>query len=133
MEMKLRYQYEISAGHRIMDYSGKCRHLHGHNYFFEIEIETHDLNEVGFVIDFNEIKEVLLQLDHKTLLRRDDPLANVLEEHNQPVLRMEGNPSAENIAKYVANRLMERIGNRLKGLRVVVWENRRGSAEYVYP
>ena len=131
--MILRYEYEIAAGHRILDYSGKCRFLHGHNYFFQVEIETEDLDEVGFVIDFNEVKEILLSLDHKVLLRKDDPLADILEAQSQPVVRMEGNPSAENIARYVAERIVDRIGRRLRRLRVVVWENRRGSVEYIYP
>ena len=131
--MKLRYEYEIAAGHRILDYSGKCRFLHGHNYFFVVEIETEELDEVGFVIDFNEVKSILLELDHRTLLRRDDPLADLLEANGQPVVRMNGNPSAENIAIWVGERLKERLGNRIRSLRVVVWENRRGSVEYTCP
>ncbi len=128
--MKLIYEYEISAGHRIMNYEGKCRYLHGHNYLFQIELETKDLDERGFVVDFNEIKSILKELDHKVILNANDPLADVLEEHAQPVVRLEGNPSAENIAIWVAKEIASHLEGRVRYVKVRVWESRNSSVEH---
>ncbi len=53
--MKIVYKTEISSAHRIKNYNGKCRNLHGHNYFVIVEIDSENLDENGFVIDFAKI------------------------------------------------------------------------------
>ena len=69
-------------GHRLMDYGGKCRHPHGHNGLLEIELAGETLDPRGMLVDFGEVKARLVrfvdeQLDHRMLLRRDDPLVQV--------------------------------------------------------
>ncbi|MBI4422829.1 MAG: 6-carboxytetrahydropterin synthase, partial [Elusimicrobia bacterium] len=44
-------------GHRLLDYAGKCRHPHGHNGKIEIAIQRKSLDKLGFVMDFEEIKD----------------------------------------------------------------------------
>mgnify|MGYP003412694764 FL=1 len=39
-------------GHRLLDYAGKCRHLHGHNGKAVVTLETAELDRLGMVIDF---------------------------------------------------------------------------------
>ena len=48
---------EFCYGHRLLNYEGKCRHLHGHNAKAEIEISSEELDERGMVYDFSEIKQ----------------------------------------------------------------------------
>src|SRR5260370_40930733 len=60
-------------GHRLLNYDGKCRHLHGHNGRAVITLEAQDLDSLGMVMDFSQIKRVLQSwideaLDHKMLL-----------------------------------------------------------------
>ena len=46
---------EFCYGHRLLDYDGKCRNLHGHNGQLEIEVDSGGLDPLGMVIDFGEI------------------------------------------------------------------------------
>ena len=97
---------QFCYGHRLMNYDGKCRHLHGHNGKVEIELETEELDSLGFVRDFTEVKNSVgewldQELDHKMLLRKDDPVLPTLQKMKEPVFLFEINPTAEAIAKLI--------------------------------
>ncbi len=97
---------EFCYGHRLLNYQGKCRFLHGHNGKVEIELSSRTLDRRGMVRDFDEIKRVVQawidrELDHKMLLRRDDPVAPLLRERNEPVFLLDDNPTAEAIARLI--------------------------------
>ena len=93
-------------GHRLMNYEGKCRHLHGHNGKVEIELASEALDQRGMVRDFEEIKRSVQRwidstLDHTMLLRKDDPLLPALRQRGERFLALDGNPTAEAIAKLI--------------------------------
>ena len=59
-------------GHRLLNYTGKCRHLHGHNGKAVVTLQSPELDDLGMVVDFSEVKRVLGQwidenLDHRVL------------------------------------------------------------------
>jgi 6-pyruvoyltetrahydropterin/6-carboxytetrahydropterin synthase len=93
-------------GHRLLEYSGKCKHLHGHNGKAVITLEAVSLDELGMVMDFTRLKRVVggwidETLDHKMLLRNDDPVLDSLRAQGEPVYVLDVNPTAENIAKLI--------------------------------
>ena len=93
-------------GHRLLNYDGKCRHLHGHNGRAVLTLASTRLDEPGMVMDFTRIKEVVSRwidetLDHKMLLHRDDPALPLLRQLGEPVHVMDVNPTAENIARLI--------------------------------
>jgi len=93
-------------GHRLLNYDGKCRHLHGHNGRAVIAVAGTQLDELGMVMDFSRIKRVVTAwindtLDHKMLLHKDDPLLPLLREKGEPVYVLDVNPTAENIARLI--------------------------------
>lgn len=93
-------------GHRLLDYAGKCCHLHGHNGRAILSFDASGLDSHGMVLDFSEIKEVVGRwidenLDHRMILDRTDAAAPVLQEMGEPIFLMDGNPTAENIAKRI--------------------------------
>ena len=99
-------QIDFCYGHRLLDYEGKCRHLHGHNGRVLITIAAEQLDHRGMVLDFGDIKRVVAtwideQLDHRMLLRRDDPAVPLLRELGEPLFLMDHNPTAENIARLI--------------------------------
>ncbi|RSS83680.1 6-carboxytetrahydropterin synthase [Streptomyces sp. WAC06614] len=100
---------DFAYGHRLVRYSGKCRHLHGHNGLLEVVLDSDRLDDKGMVIDFGQIKEtvgtwVRDHLDHRLILCKEDPLIPLLEAAGEPVYVMADNPTAENIAKEVWNK-----------------------------
>ena len=99
-------QIDFCYGHRLLNYRGKCRHLHGHNGKVLITIEASGLDDRGMVLDFNDIKNVVSRwidenLDHRMILSRSDPAVPVLQELGEPLFLLESNPTAENIAKAI--------------------------------
>ena len=115
-----------------MDYAGKCRHPHGHNGVLEIELAGEQLDARGMLIDFGEVKARLVkfvdeELDHRMLLREDDPLAKALSDLGEEPYLMAENPTAENIAKLVFEQA------ELQGLPIAavrLWETPDAWAEY---
>ncbi len=93
-------------GHRLLHYEGKCRHLHGHNGRAVITLAAATLDEQGMVMDFTRLKRVVGgwiddTLDHKMLLHRDDPVLPFLHQQGEPVVVLDVNPTAENIARLI--------------------------------
>jgi 6-pyruvoyltetrahydropterin/6-carboxytetrahydropterin synthase len=93
-------------GHRLLNYDGKCRHLHGHNGRAVITLETAELDALGMVVDFSRLKRgvgawIDEALDHKMLLHKDDPLLPFLRQQGEPIYVMDANPTAENIARLI--------------------------------
>src|ERR1051326_3837629 len=119
-------------GHRLRDYAKKCKHLHGHNGRVEITLAAEKLDHRGMVIDFEDIKNVvqnwiMSELDHKLLLRQDDPLIPVLRDSNEVFYVMADNPTAENIARLIFDY------TRAQGFAVVsvrLWETPTSVAVY---
>ncbi|MEM8865803.1 MAG: 6-carboxytetrahydropterin synthase [Planctomycetota bacterium] len=99
-------EIEFCYGHRLLNYEGKCRHLHGHNGKAVITIESATLDERGMVMDFGDIKQVVStwideNLDHKMILHREDPAIEALQQLGEPMYLIDANPTAENIAKVI--------------------------------
>ena len=97
---------DFCYGHRLLNYEGKCRHLHGHNGLLEVELYSNTLDSRGMVMDFADIRNVVKNwvdenLDHKMLLNKEDPVARILVDLGEAVYLMENNPTAENIAKHI--------------------------------
>jgi 6-pyruvoyltetrahydropterin/6-carboxytetrahydropterin synthase len=93
-------------GHRLLNYDGKCRHLHGHNGKVVITLASDQLDALGMVVDFTRLKRVVGEwiseaLDHKMLLHRDDPVLPLLRAQGEPVFVLDVNPTAENIARLI--------------------------------
>jgi 6-pyruvoyltetrahydropterin/6-carboxytetrahydropterin synthase len=118
-----------------LNYEGKCRHLHGHNGRVVITIESPQLDARGMVLDFSDIKDVVSrwideELDHRMLLRRDDPVVPLLEGLGEPMHLMDVNPTAENIARLIFDYTAAR---RFPVVEVRLWETPRCYATYCPP
>lgn len=123
---------DFCYGHRLLNYQGKCRHLHGHNGKVVITIEASRLDQRGMVLDFSEIKRVVSRwidenLDHRMLLIRDDPAVPALEKLGEPLYLMDENPTAENIAKLIFD---FGASQGFPVVEVSLWETPRCSATY---
>ena len=119
-------------GHRLLNYDGKCRHLHGHNGLIEITIEKKALDRLGMVMDFEEIKLkvqrwVDTELDHKLILHAKDPLIPALKKDGEPLVLLESNPTAEAIARHIFDYCRQ---VKLAVASVRVWETPSSSALY---
>ena len=99
-------EIDFCYGHRLLNYDGKCKYLHGHNGRAVITLESPRLDERGMVLDFSDIKRVVAgwidtNLDHRMILHRDDPAVAMLRQMGEPLYLMDTNPTAENIARLI--------------------------------
>lgn len=125
-------EIDFCYGHRLLNYDGKCKYLHGHNGRAVIAIEAAELDRRGMVLDFSDIKRVVSQwidenLDHRMLLQRSDPAVAPLSALGEPMFLMDANPTAENIAKLIFDFTAE------QGFPIVecrLWETPRCFATY---
>jgi 6-pyruvoyltetrahydropterin/6-carboxytetrahydropterin synthase len=123
---------DFCYGHRLLDYDGICKHPHGHNAVAEIDVRTDRLDSRNMVADFADIKRIVKgwidrELDHKMILRHDDPLVAPLERLGEPIYKLESNPTVERIARLIFDE------SRAAGLDVVavrVWETPTSYAAY---
>ena len=119
-------------GHRLLDYHGKCRYLHGHNGRVEIELGSEELDRRGMVRDFEEIKQTIQtwidrELDHTMLLHRKDPVVPVLQQMGERLYLMDENPTAEAIARLIFDYA---AAQKLPVTEVRMWETDRSVASY---
>lgn len=138
-------EFETSTGHRLMDYSGKCAHPHGHNYRWIIELAVDIPNRhYGMGPDFSDIKTIVKEgleiFDHSFVMRNDDPLRERFYEDGFRTVVLDSNPTAENLALLFANALHLNFKNQIPGFQwvnVQLFEtktncvNVRGGGEFI--
>jgi 6-pyruvoyltetrahydropterin/6-carboxytetrahydropterin synthase len=112
----------FAAGHALRNYKGKCENVHGHNYRCQVTFEGDQLDDIGLLVDFVELKRAL----HSVLDRMDHQWLNDFPPFDKI------NPSAENMAKFIYDEvcagLQTHDGVRLA--RVRLWETDTASATY---
>ena len=114
----------FAAGHALRGYRGKCENPHGHNYKVRITLAGEELDNIGLLYDFKDLKaamgEVVDRLDHQYL--------------NDIVPFRELNPSAENMARYFyqecAAKVNDKTAGRVRVKEVRVWETDTSIATY---
>lgn len=119
--------FQFAAAHSIRGHRGECRHLHGHTYRVRVHVAAEELDEIGMVVDFADLKaivgEVLGPFDHRVI--NDVPPFD------------ERNTTAELIAQHaveeVDRRLVERFGGRVRATKAEVWESDTSCAVYEPP
>jgi 6-pyruvoyltetrahydropterin/6-carboxytetrahydropterin synthase len=120
---ELKVEIDFAAAHRLAMVGEKCENLHGHNWKVEVVVAGDHLDAGGVLMDFGVIKgyvrEVIGTLDHKFL-------------NELPHFRPETPPSSENIARYIAETIQERIDRPgIRVARVSAWESRTACATYI--
>ena len=119
---ELKVVTHFAAAHQLSMVAKKCENLHGHNWKVEVYIASENVNDAGVVMDFGEIKKHLADiknsLDHRFL--------------NELECFQHGNPSSENIAKFIAEAMQEKVTEPgIRVSRVSAWESEDACATYI--
>ncbi len=111
----------FAAAHNLRGYEGECEKLHGHNYRVQVVLAGEGLNGLEMLVDFREVKdlvgEVVDRLDHGYL--------------NELAPFDEVNPSAEQVARHIADALNGRAPGGVRVQRVTCWESEKCAATYI--
>jgi len=112
----------VAAAHQLRFAPGEGERLHGHNWRIKAVVRAGELDSRGFVVDFNDLGTMLRALV--------EPYEHVLLNEIAPFDDL--NPTAENLARVVADGLAAKIDDaRVRVVRVEVWENDWCSATYI--
>jgi 6-pyruvoyltetrahydropterin/6-carboxytetrahydropterin synthase len=118
---ELSVKTHFSAAHHLRGYEGLCANPHGHNWEVEVFLRGEDLDGVGFLVDFRDIKSAvrtaLSELDHHDI--------NTL-----PAFTKE-NPTSERLARYIFDSLSRSVNcRRYRVHKITVWETPGNAASY---
>jgi 6-pyruvoyltetrahydropterin/6-carboxytetrahydropterin synthase len=111
----------FSAAHLLSEIGGKCEELHGHNFKVEITVAAKKLNSNGLLVDFRFLKKILSEI-----------LEEVDHKHLNSLISFAGiNPSAENIAKYIFEKMDLKVKTAgVNMVRVKIWESENAAVTY---
>jgi len=131
MVTRIRRWVETDTGHRVPNHKSKCRHMHGHRYRWEVELEgdvvtQEGVSEEGMLMDFSDVSTILNQyvhdvVDHAFIVYEGDKeaiaaLSKMGDGHRTLIVPFI--PTAENLAKWAFEQVEPRIsssyGNSLK-------------------
>ncbi len=116
--------FDFSAAHAIRGHTRGCQRLHGHNYRVRVYVAAGELDALGMVIDFADLKQIVSEVagpfDHQVIneippFDRENTTAELLARH---------------LHREVAHRVGERTGGRAAVRRVEVWETATSCAVY---
>jgi 6-pyruvoyltetrahydropterin/6-carboxytetrahydropterin synthase len=117
---RLAVQDWFSSAHQLKGYRGRCEAVHGHNWKVEAEVEGERLNDIGLLIDFTEIRDMIRDI----IGRMDHVFLNDLEEFRAD------NPSSEIIARHIYRSMAGRLPAGMRVTSVTVWESEKARATY---
>lgn len=130
---------DFAAAHRLIrNYQGKCANLHGHNYEIYAGLKNDKLNSAGFVIDFDQIKDlfnnwVMANIDHSVLIDpQDQELTAFVETYKQKhfVMPRDKSTTVENIAEVLFENFTRLLKNKNFLSYVTVYENKNSKATF---
>lgn len=118
---KLNVVSSFSSAHKLNGYDGVCKNLHGHNWKVRLCVMCDTLDNIGMAMDFGiikgKLKELLTEFDHQYL-------------NDLPAFQ-EMNPTSENIARYVFDRMGQMLSQcPCEVVEVEVWESDKASVIY---
>lgn len=106
--MQITKEFVFACAHKLDNYEGPCKMLHGHTYKLQVTLQGEPKNN-GMLMDFVELKNivtvhVISKLDHRYL----NEIAGLAQ------------PTAENLVIWIWNILRPVFGNMLYKLKL--WE-----------
>jgi 6-pyruvoyltetrahydropterin/6-carboxytetrahydropterin synthase len=119
--------FSFSAAHAIRGHTRGCQNLHGHNYRVRVHLRASRLDELGMVLDFADLKQMMQEIvgpfDHQVI--------NDIPPFDQR------NTTAELLSEYVYEEVARRLSRlepgqpgepRVRIAKVEVWETETSCA-----
>ena len=148
MVTRIRRYVETDTGHRVPNHKSKCRHLHGHRYRFEAEIEgdvvsVEGVSDEGMLMDFSDVSKILTEkvhdvVEHAFVVYQGDKQAlsalELMNDDHRTVI-VDFIPTAENLAKWAFEQVEPHIqsvyGNTLRLVAMHVRETPKSTASWI--
>lgn len=133
---KLQKKFKYPIGHRLSKHKGLCKNTHGHEFVIIVGIKSKKLDNNDMVIDFSELKKIvneeLGKFDHGLMINIHDPLFDQLCSCSEKVIKIDGDPTAERLSKYLYDVLSEKLTDSFIDMDfITVYENEDSSITYM--
>jgi 6-pyruvoyltetrahydropterin/6-carboxytetrahydropterin synthase len=138
MPITIMRRIKFCSGHRLHQHGGKCEHFHGHNYVADFFVTGDQVDSVGRVVDFAELKTrfkgwIDAHWDHSFLISQEDRNAEQALRMVEPMryFVLPYNPTAENMARYLLENVAPDVllGTGARATAVRIWETEDSYAE----
>ena len=132
--MKIAKEFRWEMGHRLPEHFGLCKNIHGHSYKMIVQFEG-ELNKEQMVIDYYDVEKIInpiiQELDHAFMVNKDDKVVlEFLEKMNSKKVIVDFDATAENICKFMLNRISgEKLPENIKSVKVRIYETQFDYAE----
>lgn len=117
---ELTVREHFDSAHALKGYPGACQYLHGHTWDIEVTIAGTQLDTVGILYDFKDIKRdvknILENFDHRCI--NDIPPFDTL------------NPTAEHMARVIFYELEDALPSSIELKEIAVWESPAARVTY---
>lgn len=142
-KIRITKQFNFETGHALYGYDGKCKNVHGHSYKLAVTVVGEPITDssnvkYGMVIDFSDLKKIVQEeivqvFDHATVFNQNTPhveLAKELEKRGHHVILVDYQPTAENLVIDFAQRIKNRLPERIKLFSLRLQETESSFAEW---
>lgn len=138
MSLTIMRRVKFCAGHRLHRHGGKCEFFHGHNYVADFYVTAHEVDDVGRVIDFADLKRLFKgwldeHWDHGFVLNEADEngICAIKQVEPSKFFLLPNNPTAENMATYLLSEVCPQllVDTGVTATKVVIWETDESFAE----
>lgn len=131
MNVTVMRRIHFNAGHRLLGHEGKCANFHGHNYVAQVYVSGTAVDDVGRLIDFAHLKQLLKgwideHWDHGFVLAEADEngIAAIRMVEPTKYFLLPDNPTSENMARYLLETVCPELlaPYDVTAVRVDLWE-----------
>lgn len=142
--IRLTKEFSFESAHVLEGYDGLCREIHGHSYRLFVTIKGSPCDDpnnpkYGMVMDFGELKrivneQILSRLDHSLVLRdspRNRPLIEQFSERFDRIVRVDYQPTCENMLADFAARIGANLPSHVKLYALRLHETATSYAEWL--
>ncbi|MDT7889089.1 MAG: 6-carboxytetrahydropterin synthase [Desulfurococcales archaeon] len=110
---------------------------HGHTYRLSVEVSG-DIGEKGYILDLRELeriaREVVDELNRALIIPKDMEIKSEIYKLFNKIIRCEkGNPTIENIALMIAEKIYSRVKEKGRRIKVTLYEGPNYFCTLLYP
>lgn len=105
---------EFEAAHRLSNYTGPCREIHGHTYKLEVTVTGPIQADTDMILDFRILKEILSKtvmkhFDHALILKDEPVNRQIFAAYQGKITWMEHEPTAERMIQWIFHQIREEL------------------------
>lgn len=105
---------EFEAAHRLSNYPGPCREIHGHTYKLEVTVTGPIDSNTDMVMDFKELKKILQKavldpFDHALILKESEENREIFSGYSGKITWMETEPTAERMIQWIFSQIKKEL------------------------